>query len=365
MLKYFAMSTRSLCNILTCAALTVGLACFAEGPAAPSSQGASPKMQFESTTHDFGRAMEGEHVKYTYVFTNGGDETLQVSGVHACGCITIGDYSKSVEPGKSGVIPISFNSANYNGPVTKTINVTSNDKQNPRQMLYWKGTVWKGLEVNPQVAILNVTPDAQLASQTVHIVNNLEAPITISEPESNNRQFAAKLKPIKDGKEFEVVVSTVPPLTAGNLHGEITLKTSSPNLPAIKITAFANLKSPLEANPAIVQLPVGPLTNEVTRTVEIVNKGSKPIILSEPRVNVAKAEVALKEIQAGFKYEATLTFGEGFEIPRGQRPKLTVKSNEPIAPELQVNIFQPGNFAARPGALSQTRPIPPPPVAGH
>ena len=115
-----------------------------------------PKIQFETTVHDFGRAKCGDQVKYTYIFTNVGDQLLELSGVQACGCITA-NWTKKVEPGQTGAVPIGFNSANYNGPVIKTITVTCNDRTNPRPMLQFKGTVWKPIEVSPQLAVLNLT----------------------------------------------------------------------------------------------------------------------------------------------------------------------------------------------------------------
>ena len=44
---------------------------------------AGPKIQFATPIYDFGKVKSGEAVKYTYVFTNMGGATLQVSNVQA------------------------------------------------------------------------------------------------------------------------------------------------------------------------------------------------------------------------------------------------------------------------------------------
>src|ERR1035437_1003195 len=91
----------------------------APAPAAPAATNViGPKIQFETMVHDFGRAKSGDQVKYTYIFTNVGDQVLELSGVQACGCITA-DFTRKVEPGQTGTVPIGFNSANYAGPVIK------------------------------------------------------------------------------------------------------------------------------------------------------------------------------------------------------------------------------------------------------
>ena len=166
-------------------------------PAAPATtNGIGPKIRFETTMHDFGKVKSGEVAKYTYAFTNGGDQVLELSGVQACGCITA-EYTKRVEPGQTGSIPIRFNSGGYGGPITKTIIVTCNDRSNSRPMLQFKGVVWRPIDVIPQFVVLNLTADAPLAAATVLITNNLPEPVDFFPPRAvfplsprNRRQSA-------------------------------------------------------------------------------------------------------------------------------------------------------------------------------
>src|ERR1700676_1156870 len=125
----------------------------------------------------------------------------------------------------------------------KNVTVSSNDKSQPSVSLQLKGTVWKPIDVNPQFAMLNISPDSDSpASTIVHIVNNMEEPITLSAPDINNKSFTAEIKTIQPGKAFELTVKTVPPLPVGSVQGQITLKTSSSNTPVINVTAFANVQ---------------------------------------------------------------------------------------------------------------------------
>src|SRR5437016_9584338 len=137
--------------------LAMGSAVFgAETAAAPatnapsSTNGIGPKIQFEQSVYDFGKVSAGEAVKHTYIFTNVGDTLLELSNVQpSCGCTTAGEWSRKVEPGKTGAIPVQFNSGAYNGGVTKTVTVTSNDKGQPTVTLQLKGTIWKPIDVSP------------------------------------------------------------------------------------------------------------------------------------------------------------------------------------------------------------------------
>ncbi len=176
-----------------------------------------PRIQFESQMHDFGRAKAGEPVRLTYVFTNTGDQTLEVTEVRpTCGCTTAGDWSRKVEPGKTGTIAIQFNTANFNGSVQKTITTTCNDKRNSHPTLQLKGTVWRAIEVVPQLAYINnVVADSGPNVVTVRILNHEDAPLTLFPPQSNNKSVTAELKTIEAGKEFQVAISILPAQSQG------------------------------------------------------------------------------------------------------------------------------------------------------
>jgi len=340
-------ATKNSCTGLVC--LLMGGAVFAADQpatslspaAAPATNVLGPKIQFETTVHDFGRAMSGEQVKYIYTFKNVGDQTLEVSGVQACGCLTT-DFTRKTEPGMTGSVPVSFNSSAYGGPVFKAITVTSNDKSNPRAQLQFKGTVWKALEVIPPFAVFNqLNVESPPATITVRIVNNLDEQVTLSEPVSQNPAFAAEVKTVKPGKEFQVVVSTVPPLTQGSVNGKITIKTTSSKSPEITINALANGVQPVvSVNPSQLLLPGAPLATQQTRSVDIVNHGPNTLSLSEPTVNMPGVDVQLKEMTPGHLYAAMLTFPQGFAIPQGEHIELSVKSSLASAPVIKVPIIQ-------------------------
>jgi hypothetical protein len=345
------MNRRTISRALTFSILVVGTAVGgadppgAPGPATPAPPASAatnaigPKIQFETPVHDFGRAKSGEQVKYTYALTNAGDQVLEISGVQACGCITA-DWTRKVEPGKTGSIPISYNSAGYSGQIFKAVTVTCNDKSNPRPVLQLRGTIWKPVDVVPPIAVLNLTADAPLASATVRVINNLPEPITLSAPESNNRAIAAELKTIQPGKEFQVVIAPVSLLPPGSVQAQITLKTSSTNVPVVAITVFANVQPAVTINPPQIVLPAAPLAQPQTNTLTFINHSTNLLALSEPAVNASGVDVQLKEVVPGRQLVATLTFPQGFEVPAGQRAELSLKSSLPQMPALKVPILE-------------------------
>lgn len=311
------------------------------GPAATAS-GSGPKIVFATPVYDFGQIKSGESVKYTFVFTNAGNRLLEVSGVQpACGCTAAGEWTRQVEPNQTGSIPIQFNSAGFGGNVGKTITVTCNDSNQPTVTLQIKGNVWKAIDVTPPYAMFNLHTEAPSETKPVRIVSNEETPLTLSAPESSNPAFVAELTTNQPGKEFQLLVKTVPPLAAGTVQGQITLKTSSTNMAVINVTAYATVQPALTVAPAQITLPAIQVGNPTPATVSIRYVGTNVLALSEAAVNAKGVAVDLKEVQPGRDFTLAVSFPAGFELAPGEKVELSVKSNHPQFPMIKVPVIQP------------------------
>jgi copper(I)-binding protein len=374
LMKHLALAV----GLMTAGTAVVGARQTAAPPAAAeaSTNVIGPKIQFATPLHDFGRARAGEPVKYTYVFTNTGDRLLILNTVQPqCGCTTAGDWTRQVQPGNTGSIPIQFNTANYNGPVFKQVTVTCNVTNQPTLFLQLKGTVYKPFDLNPSMAVLNIPPDAETASVVVTITNNTEEPLVLSTPESNNRAFAAELKTNALGKGYQLIVSAVPPTPPGSVQGQISLRTSWTNPAVITVPVAANVQPAVMVIPSYITLAPGPLANAVTNSVSIRNNSTNDLKLSDPVVNVPGVEAEIKEMQPGKSFTALLAFPQGFQIPPGQQVELSVKSSNPKFPVVKVLVVQTPRPAPPPvRPTPPVKPVPspaatPPPVpplpAGH
>ena len=314
----------------------------ASTPASPAAEsGTGAKIQFATPIYDFGKARSPEPVKYVYYFTNTGDAVLELSNVQPqCGCTTAGDYTRKVEPGQTGTIPIQFNTSAYNGQVFKTITVASNDKKQPNYVLQLKGTVWKPIETIPQYTVLNVPPDTQTASITVQVTNHLDEALELYAPEVSISAVSAELKTNEAGKSFSVVLTTVPPYSANNLSGKVTLKTSLTNMATLEVPFWVNIQPAVSVLPPQVYLQQAPLAVASSNVIRIQNSSSNPLTLSEPSVNVPGVDVHIKELNPGHIFEVVFGFPAGFEVPPGQQAMATIKSSNPQHALIKIPIMQ-------------------------
>jgi hypothetical protein len=325
-------------------------------------------IQFDSLTYDFGRAASGEKVRHIFTVTNTGNRMLEITNVRpGCHCTTAGDWTHRIEPGQTGVIPIQFDSAQNSGNITKTVDVYSNAKNQPRLTLFLKGAVWRPIEINPQTAFINIPADTtNRESTTVKIVNKTDSPMTLSEPTSTNPSFSAELKETQPGKEFELVITAEPPFTVGNAPGTISMKTSLTNSPAINITAVARVAPAIQVNPPQFYLNALPNRWYTNRVSIRGNIASNVLILSNAIASDSRIEVRLEPLGLKGMYNLMAAFPPGFEVPQGQRAEVTVESNYPRNPVIKIPILQIGRSRAFANPPVRIPPPPTPvPVASH
>lgn len=328
----------------------------------PVAPGPGPRIQFASRVHEFGKIDAGQIAKHEFVFTNVGTATLEVLDVKpGCGCTTAGTWDKKVEPGKTGVIPLQFNSAGFGGSVTKSATVTCNDPSQSNIVLQLTATIWKAVDVTPQSAYFSLSEEkATNEVRSIRILNNLEQPLTLTVPEWTNKLFGIALKTVTPGKEYDLQVTAQPPFPTTYAQATVVLKTSSDKTPTISIPIYANIQPAVALYPSQIMLPPGALASPFQPTVTIRSTGPHSLVLSEPSTTVQGVDIKIKELQPGRVFNVTAAFPAGFKLAVNQQAELVLKSNHPKYPALRIPIVQPQppqNFNA-PQAVQRVKPLP-------
>lgn len=325
-------------------------------PAPPSEASAAPEIRFAAPIHDFGRVVSGAVLRHDFYFTNTGLGVLEISNVHAsCGCTTAGEFTRRVEPGQTGVIPIQLNTAGFQGQVLKHITVSCNDPRQPTVALQLRAQIWNPIELTPRYAVLHANPERLgEAKAIVHIVNREEPPLRLEPPQSSSPHLMAELVERQPGREFDLVITATGQAPAGNVQGVISMETSSTNLPRLSVTALLLMQPVVTVAPPFIQLAPGPLPTPQTLAVAIVNNGTNALQLSEVSVNHTNVTVEVRETNPGRYFDVKLHFPAGFQLEAGQVVALTARTSHPNHRELRVPIVQSRGPVAPPPAIPPT-----------
>lgn len=317
--------------------------------AAPAVTG--PRIQFSSITFDFGKVSPTDKPQHDFIFTNIGTAALEITDVHpGCGCTTAGTWDHTVQPGKTGRIPLQFNPANFNGRVSKGATVTCNDPVQGTYYLQFEATIYRPIDLQPQYAyFLPVEGEPTNDTKVIHIVNNQDEPITLEAPRSSNPLFKTEVKTVRPGKEFELLVSYSASESNTIQNSSITVNTSSTNAPSLSLTAMVMPQPAVIAVPQPIQLPPGPYSPEYRYPVTVKNNSRMMMTLSDPSINAEGVTIQVQEVEPGKHFTLNMGFPINFKIPAGQTVELSVKTSHPKYPILKLPV-------------SQTPPPPPPAV---
>lgn len=94
---------------------------------------------------DFGQVKQGEVLKHDFLFRNKTPNILKITGINtSCGCTVSETEKKSLKPGESTMINVSFNSKGYLGAVSQFIYVNTDNANIPVVKFTIKVLVVKG-----------------------------------------------------------------------------------------------------------------------------------------------------------------------------------------------------------------------------
>ena len=111
--------------------------------------------------------------------------SLKIVSVSAtCGCSSALSSSDTLEPGEEGTIKFTFNGIGM-GPITKSIIVSTNEKENSSHQIDLKMNMVDPVTLNP-TSIITQGKVGEEINQTATMTDGLDKPITINEVVSNS-----------------------------------------------------------------------------------------------------------------------------------------------------------------------------------
>lgn len=313
---------------------------------------AQPEIKFENTTYDFGKIKEeGGKVTGKFVFTNVGNEPLELTNVRpGCGC-TAANYTKgAIAPGEKGYIEATYNPYNRPGAFNKNIRVTTNepkflenDKATPH-MIFIKGEVIKRPPTEFEVAgydkgsgmarikepnVSHNVMNSEAVNDTFYVRNFWTQPVTF-EMENPleyvtevSRNFGSQLNP---GQEGYIVLKydASKRNKFGQVKDMVSFKTNDSIEQVKRIYYAMNIKedfskmTPKQLKNAPVcnidaeNINFGELGKNETKTeiIKVTNTGKNPLIIRDLQSSTSlyKVSANMMTIPSGGTADITITF---------------------------------------------------------
>ena len=183
---------------------------------------------------------------------NTGTDVLKISEVRpGCGCTAAPIDKKELRPmTDTATIEVSLNLGNTNGPMSKSITITSNDATSPNKILYLKADVIREINITPSpyFAFSNMTV-GKTSEASVRLENNSDKDLIINEATATNGiEINVKPGTVVKSKTVLEVIARVTPKDKGYFTATAKISTSHPDYTTIDMTAYGSVK---EANAVV------------------------------------------------------------------------------------------------------------------
>lgn len=203
-----------------------------------------PKIQIEGNdTYDWGKIdPKGKPLTAKVKIYNKGTETLKITKVKpGCGCTTAPLDKNDIEPNDFATLSISLNVSN-DGPVHKSIKITSNDPASPDKNLSLKANIVRPIGLSRKYVNFNNLVIGKESSAQVVIKNNTSKDVKIKDIIVEPKDLKVNIKKntkIPANKDLTLEVK-ITPKNSSNISGKITLKTDNKDMESIDISVWGS-----------------------------------------------------------------------------------------------------------------------------
>jgi hypothetical protein len=199
---------------------------------------AGPSIAPEKPIFHFGQIAEGTRLEHTFRFKNNGDSVLIINKVRSsCGCTAALLSADTIPPGEFGEVRTVFNSDGFSGSVVKTIYLHTNDPLQETVRFQLQGMVQKEIEVMPSRLQFSNLDKKNPAKATITLTNKGSNTLFLSELKTTSKELVALLSKESLGPDetVEMEITLAPEENKSRFAGYVTLKTSSPRTPQLRI----------------------------------------------------------------------------------------------------------------------------------
>lgn len=229
------------------------------------------------------------------------------------------------------------------GRLKKSITVYTNiPEQNGSIRLTIQGEIWQPVDAKPLSAnfgrLAPNTAQSPSLLRKLTIVNNMESEATLTNVRSTNPSFQAQTRVVEPGKKFELTVSVVSPLQAGNNRGKIEISTGIKEMPTLSVPVSAYVMSDVDVSPNKLALRAQ-RPRDMKRQFTVKNNTKQPLKISDLEASNPALKVGLQEVKPGTMFKIMVDVPAGYHVPPGG-DKITFKTGCPSAPVVTIPITE-------------------------
>jgi hypothetical protein len=193
------------------------------------------------------------------------------------------------------------------------------------------------IEIQPATLSLGVLNAEQEYRKTARIVSLDDQPIELTEVSTSNWRFSSIIRPLRDGREYEIEVTARPPYEWGMNRAMINFGTRSSAVPRLTLQAYGEMPPPILVSPSSLLFRDLSTTKggEASVTLKVADAGPVQITSCRSTLEHVKPRVTVQ--QEGKLFVLTATAVPPFQ-PGQLQGEVVLESTHPRMKTIKVPI---------------------------
>lgn len=211
-----------------------------------------PQATFGESRHDFGVVHQGDKVVHEFSIRNTGNTTLRLEEGRLSSSELSCRFPREIAPGGEAAVTVEWSTSHLRGKVEAEAVVKTNDPALPDASLVLSGKVEGPIELKPTPAIFLSTFQGEIKSEKLTIVSHETHPVSVRLTRPPSSHFTASVRPVEEGRVFDLVVDVAPGLPRGRYDESVVLDVRGSTLYRIEVPIHLTVNSDVYANPDVV-----------------------------------------------------------------------------------------------------------------
>lgn len=272
--------------------------------AAPEKTG---RLTIIEPVKEYGEVPKGEKLDWSFAIKNTGEGDLQILAAKpGCGC-TVADFDKVIKPGETGKVTAHIDTTAFNGPISKTVSIETNDISTPEAVLTIHATVKPFVEAFPAGFVRFNMLQGDAETQSITLYSDEEEPFEITKVDVPGEYVKVVSHKIEDPNSrvqagranqnqyrLDITVGG-PDAKIGPLGDKIHILTNSKHQPDYFVSVTGVIRPTFRVEPQAVNFgEVAPSDPAATRGVLLRSNSLK----TPEMFNVTRAETTIPGVMA-------------------------------------------------------------------
>lgn len=303
-------------------------------------RGSAPAIAVEKLELDAGEVWRGDTPHFVFTLRNTGDKPLEIRAKPNCDCV-VPRYDATISPGGLGKVEAELHTNGQRGPVTRLIEVSSNDPERPVVLLRLTARVKSLLSVLPGEAPLIPLRDRAPTVHELQIRIAGKEPIELREPVCGVAFASAQVEllPQQPGQDrtYRLTLTVSPEAPEGRSVFPVSLTTNSVREPNLVVTVTCE-KGIVVAPPSLFMGVVRPAPAAPVTRLVVLQKRTAPFHLRKVSCSDPKLEVEQQAGSDASEYRLVLTYRGGWTAG-SIRAVVTVETDDPTRPRIEIPVL--------------------------